>query len=140
MLPRITPFYFEDNPVHSGRFVEVSCTVSEGDLPITFEWRLNGNKLEDFLEISVSSVGKRTSFLSIEAVSYTHAGNYTCAAKNKAGETFFSSELQVNGYLEFIHFVLILLTSLFISTTPYISPTFFSTNDIFKCIIMSQNY
>ncbi|KAJ8918532.1 hypothetical protein NQ315_013036, partial [Exocentrus adspersus] len=96
VLPRITPFYFEDNPVHAGHFVEVSCTVSDGDLPIEFEWQLNGKELEDFPEILVSNVGKRTSFLSIESVSYTHAGNYTCKAKNRAGETFFSSALQVN--------------------------------------------
>ncbi|KAJ8967482.1 hypothetical protein NQ314_002796 [Rhamnusium bicolor] len=96
VLPRITPFYFEDNPVQSGQFVEVSCTVSEGDLPIKFQWELNGKELEDFPEMSVSSVGKRTSFLSIETVSYTHAGNYTCKAKNMAGQTMFSSELQVN--------------------------------------------
>lgn len=102
--------------MHSGQFVEVSCTVSEGDLPILFEWQLNRNKLEDFPEIVISAVGKRTSFLSIEAVSYTHAGNYTCTAKNSAGQAFFSSELQVNGYFEFIHYVLFLLISLFTFT------------------------
>ncbi|KAJ8982888.1 hypothetical protein NQ317_004318 [Molorchus minor] len=86
----------EDNPVHAGQFVEVSCTVSEGDLPVEFEWQLNEKVLEDFPETSVSSVGKRTSFLSIESVSYAHAGNYTCIAKNRAGMTTFAAELQVN--------------------------------------------
>ncbi|CAH0555671.1 unnamed protein product [Brassicogethes aeneus] len=96
VLPRITPFNFEDNPVHSGQFVQVTCAVSEGDLPIKLSWQLNGKTLEDFPEISTSSVGKRTSILEIESVSYSHAGNYTCKAVNRAGEIGYSTELLVN--------------------------------------------
>ncbi|XP_074036525.1 Down syndrome cell adhesion molecule 1 isoform X49 [Leptinotarsa decemlineata] len=96
VLPRITPFYFEDNPVHSGQYVQVSCSVTEGDLPITLEWQLNGTHLTDLTDVSVTPVGRRTSSLEIESVSYRHAGPYTCKAKNKAGETAFTAELQVN--------------------------------------------
>lgn len=96
-MPRITPFYFEDNPVHSGQYVQVGCLASEGDLPITIDWMLNGKKLGHFPEISTSKMGKRSSILAIESVSYVHAGNYTCIAKNRAGSTKFVTELQVNG-------------------------------------------
>lgn len=95
--PRITPFYFEDNPVHSGRYVQVTCSVSDGDLPMTIDWLLNGKQLEDYPEISTSKMGRRSSFLAIESVSYTHAGNYTCFARNQAGSSSFVAELQVNG-------------------------------------------
>lgn len=99
VLPRITAFYFEDNPVHSGQFVQVTCAVSEGDLPLTLAWQLNGKDLQDYPEITTSPVGKRSSILEIESVSYTHAGNYTCRATNKAGTTGYTTVLQVNGYL-----------------------------------------
>lgn len=98
VLPRITPFYFEDNPGHSGQFAQVHCSISEGDLPIKFVWKLNGKDLQDYPEISTSAFGKRTSILEIESVSYTHAGNYTCKASNLAGDAVFSAELLVNGY------------------------------------------
>lgn len=99
-MPRITPFYFEDNPVHSGQFVHVACTVSEGDLPVKFRWFLNEQLLGEFSDVTISQFGKRTSMLAVESVMYSHAGNYTCRANNDAGETFFTTELQVNGYFK----------------------------------------
>lgn len=98
VLPRITPFFFEDNPVHEGQFVQVTCSVSDGDLPLTLEWYHNGNSLEDYAEVTTSKIGKRTSVLVIESVSYNNAGNYSCLAKNNAGSTSYVAELQVNGY------------------------------------------
>lgn len=94
----MTPFEFEDNPVSSGHTIQVACLVSEGDLPIEIEWRQNGKDLDHFGDVSVVKVGKRNSILSIEAVSYENAGNYTCSARNKAGVSFHSAELLVNGY------------------------------------------
>lgn len=96
--PRITPFSFEDSPVQSGQFIQVSCSVTEGDLPVKIEWLLNAATLEDFPEVSTATIGKRGSILAIESVSYTHAGNYTCRAGNKAGQETYTAELQVNGY------------------------------------------
>ncbi|KAG5890611.1 hypothetical protein JTB14_005121 [Gonioctena quinquepunctata] len=96
VLPRITPFYFEDNPVHSGQYVQVSCSVTEGDLPIKIEWQLNGKLWKDIPDLTVTPVGKRTSSLEIESVSHKHSGLYTCKAANKAGEATLSTELQVN--------------------------------------------
>lgn len=93
----IAPFDFGSGPVHSGQFVQITCTAYEGDLPLKIDWLLNGNALEDYPEITVSLVGKRSSFLSIDSVTYVHAGNYTCRVANKAAEAKFTSELLVNG-------------------------------------------
>lgn len=98
MPPRVTPFVFEDNPVSSGHTIQVACLVSEGDLPLDIEWTLNGKSLENSADVSVGKVGKRNSILSIDAVSYENAGNYTCTAENKAGMAQHSAELLVNGY------------------------------------------
>lgn len=83
--------------MHDGQYVQVACLVSDGDLPIAFDWKLNNNSLKKFDDISISVMGKRSSIIVIESVSYSHAGNYTCFAKNKAGETSYVAELQVNG-------------------------------------------
>lgn len=98
VLPRIIPFYFEENPLHEGQYAQVNCLVAEGDLPIDIEWTLNGASLERFSEISFTKVGKRNSMLTIESVSDMNAGNYTCKAKNKAGEAAHVAQLNVNGY------------------------------------------
>lgn len=78
-------------------FVQVTCTSFEGDLPVNFNWELNGRSIKYYPDISVSAVGRRSSYLSIDSVSYEHAGNYTCFAKNVGGEAFSTTELQVNG-------------------------------------------
>lgn len=99
--PRITPFVFEDSPVHTKQFVQVTCLVPDGDLPITIKWMLNDKSLDAFPEISTGMVGKRSSFLSIESVSYQNAGIFTCSATNSAGSAIYSANLQVNGYCFF---------------------------------------
>lgn len=95
--PQISPFDFGTAAVSSGMFVQVTCTAFEGDLPINFNWELNDRLIRDYPDISVSPVGRRSSYLSIDSVSYEHAGNYTCFARNVGGEVFSSTELQVNG-------------------------------------------
>lgn len=96
--PRITPFSFEDNPLHEGQYTQLNCLVAEGDLPIEINWQLNGKNLEDEPSVSITKAGKRSSLLTIEAVSYMSIGNYTCRAKNRAGEFEHVTQLQVNGY------------------------------------------
>lgn len=87
--------------MHEGQFAQVGCSVSEGDLPLEIQWTLNGRGIDYYSEIGVSTIGKRTSILVIESVTYTHAGNYTCKATNQAGESSYTAQLQVNGFCFF---------------------------------------
>lgn len=96
--PQISPFDISDAPLNAGEYLQVTCTVREGDLPISIEWMLNDRKLEKFPEMSTMPAGKRGSILSIESISHAHAGKYTCVAKNRAGHAAYSAELHVNGY------------------------------------------
>lgn len=97
VAPQITIFNFGDFPVHSGQVIQVTCLVSEGDLPLTIEWFKNDERIEQYTDISVVRIGRRSSILSIDSVIHAHAGNYTCKTKNDAGESSYTSQLQVNG-------------------------------------------
>lgn len=85
--------------MHEGQYVQVSCTISEGDLPLDIKWKLNEEDISRFPEITVSNLGKRSSVLIIENVSHLLAGNYTCVARNDAGTSRYSTELLVNGQI-----------------------------------------
>lgn len=98
MPPNITPFVFEGSPLHSGQYVQVTCLISDGDLPVEFNWDLDGRKLQEFPEITTSNMGRRSSILSIDSVTYSYTGNYTCTAKNKAGIASHTVQLLINGY------------------------------------------
>lgn len=80
-----------------GDSTSVQCTLSSGDLPVTFSWHLNEQPIETYNGINVVAVGKKTSLLSIDSLSEEHAGNYTCLAQNKAGTSSHMSQLVVKG-------------------------------------------
>lgn len=82
-----------------GDTVSVTCTVSGGDLPIHFIWKLNYVPIESYFEILTEKRGKRINVLMIESLKAKHAGNYTCAAANAAGVVEYTSQLIVNGAL-----------------------------------------
>lgn len=95
--PKITPFSFGEDEFDEGQSAALQCTVSSGDLPLTIEWKLFGEKLENYPGVSVTSMGKKMSILAIDSVSWRHGGNYTCVARNAAGESEFTAPLLVNG-------------------------------------------
>ena len=90
-------FEFGEDPFDIMSTTIVSCAVTKGDLPIEIKWMLNDRSLPLNDGIMISSNGKRISMLSIDSVQPRHAGNYTCIAKNKAGESRHTSTLKVIG-------------------------------------------
>lgn len=97
VLPRIVPFSFEEGPAQTGQSISLTCSVVDGDLPLYINWFLNDKPTEDIAGLSQAKIGRRISVLSIESVEADHAGQYTCRAINKAGQTESSAELKVNG-------------------------------------------
>lgn len=99
VAPQIAPFSIGDEPANWGEAVSAVCTIVKGDLPIELAWALNGEPISanDRPDITISSTGKRVSLMTIEAVSGSHAGEYTCTASNAAGATSYSATLAVNG-------------------------------------------
>ena len=97
VVPMMIPFEFGDEPYDIMSTTTVSCTVSKGDLPIGINWFFNDLRLSSNDGILITKNGQRISILSIESVQPRHAGNYTCMAKNRAGESQHTSELKVIG-------------------------------------------
>lgn len=75
----------------------VTCAVIKGDLPIEIFWTLNGKSIETIDGINTIKTKQRVNQLSIDDVQAQHSGEYTCIARNKAGNTTFSAYLRVNG-------------------------------------------
>lgn len=93
----IVPFAFDKGPAKSGQDITITCTVSDGDLPLDIKWLLNDKPVDSYPSINSAKFGKRNMVLSIESVTADHTGNYTCQASNKAGSVSFSTDLQVYG-------------------------------------------
>lgn len=100
--PALLPLYLPSDSVDSNTFVQLTCIVTAGDLPINFDWLFNGNPIGNVGgsvdgSLSVSRVSPQTSLLILSAVSLHQAGNYTCHVTNAAGYSSSSIQVKVNG-------------------------------------------
>ena len=95
--PVIVPFSFGSSVVNTGVFAQLTCVVSQGDMPISISWSLKGKDLNSGDSITTNMLGQRVSMLVIGSVDYTHIGEYTCRATNTAGSVTHATQLKVNG-------------------------------------------
>ncbi|XP_050054055.1 cell adhesion molecule Dscam2 isoform X25 [Aphis gossypii] len=95
VLPKIVPFSFGDGPVNSGESIQVVCSVSKGDRPMSITWSFYGEALSSDMGVTTQMLGDATNFLSIPSVGPSNQGNYTCIAKNNAGIDTYTSQLVV---------------------------------------------
>ncbi|XP_072939095.1 cell adhesion molecule Dscam1 isoform X26 [Epargyreus clarus] len=94
VLPHILPFEIEES-IYYGESVQMTCHVSKGDRPMSVSWTFEGEDLSTISGIKTMKVAEQTSFLTIASVTGAHSGNYTCIARNKAGEDRYSTTLHV---------------------------------------------
>ena len=80
--------------VLEGRTAVFTCSAVAEPIP-TFHWELNGTILTDPEKYSISSVDDATSMLTINSVSLSDAGEYTCIAINDHGNDSAAADLQV---------------------------------------------
>lgn len=95
--PKMTAFAFGDHVPEAGETISVQCTVSSGDVPVEFSWTFNGKSTSDLANVFVSKTGRRVSSLTVESLTEKNVGNYSCLARNKAGEAAHTAALHVNG-------------------------------------------
>lgn len=91
------PLTFGAEVLNEGQFAQVVCIVTQGDEPLTISWSLHGEIVSSEPGLTTTSLGTRTSMLTIQSVGYRHSGSYTCTASNKAGVGSRSVTLKVNG-------------------------------------------
>lgn len=110
--PRVAPFFFRSNS-EAGIRIQVSCSVEEGDLPVTITWLKDGvpvSPQSNGIDSMVSGGGQRvpvnvdvrqydeySSLLVIPHLSQEHSGNYTCQIGNAARVASHTAPLTVSG-------------------------------------------
>ncbi|CAK1540555.1 unnamed protein product [Leptosia nina] len=95
VLPRIVPFSFE-TPLYAGQATQLTCLISEGDLPLDIQWYFEGRPLKELAEVTATKIAKRASLLLIDPAGWSNTGIYTCLARNQAGSSNFSASLEVH--------------------------------------------
>ena len=100
MSPLVERFSFPKN-LTRGKRLRVICTVTEGDLPLEVECWKDGLKIEEavgkFQGVQVRRIDEYTSLLAISFLETTHAGNYSCVAKNSVASFARSATLTIRG-------------------------------------------
>lgn len=76
--------------------VSLTCSIVEGDAPVEITWLKDDERLPHSLGIKIVRV-EDMSILRIPSVHSVHNGNYTCLAKNMAGNYSETAEIRVKG-------------------------------------------
>lgn len=122
-MPQVAPFDFGEDTYNAGDTVSLTCTVTKGDMPIEIVWLFNETPLNSGDGVLVSRSGRKISIMSIDSIQASHRGNYSCVAKNDAGEASHSALLHVNGtkhhILGYTHFNFYILKSPFSCSANY---------------------
>ncbi|CAH0714436.1 unnamed protein product, partial [Brenthis ino] len=95
VLPRIVPFAFE-SPLYAGQASQVTCLISEGDLPLDIQWYFNERPLKEVAGVMATKIAQRASLLLIDPAGWSHSGTYVCLARNAAGSSNYSASLEVH--------------------------------------------
>lgn len=94
--PEILPFEFPME-VKEGQLLQVSCTVTTGDDPVTLRWYKDDMPLGSSSKFMINNVDSKMNFLILRDVGLDHTGTYTCLAFNPVGQQRFSAQLRVKG-------------------------------------------
>lgn len=84
--------------VKIGDKINIPCLVISGSPPFKFEWHKNMEFLKSSSNIQIVDTGD-SSRITINPVTDTSSGNYTCTVRTKHGLDKFSTYLSVKGRL-----------------------------------------
>ena len=100
--PQIVPFSPRATIELDETFV-LTCSLSRGSKPITFQWLQNGIRLSSDQSLNIESK-LSSSTLTFTKIETKHSGNYSCLAQNSNGKDLSSIVLQVKGKILFFPF------------------------------------
>jgi cell adhesion molecule, putative (fragment) len=91
-FPKIDPFAFQPSININTPIVLVTCMVSSGDKPLSFEWLKDGRAIHTSPDNRLTiRNGETYSILELKDLHQDDIGNYTCIAKNSHGSDQFTS-------------------------------------------------
>ncbi len=101
VAPKIVPFSASSN-LQQGDRTTLTCTIARGDSPLTLSWLKDGapvtsNNNNGDNSVKILNFDEFNSMLTIESLAIGHIGNYTCVAKNLAGESAVVTRIIVHG-------------------------------------------
>ncbi|XP_035230462.1 Down syndrome cell adhesion molecule-like protein Dscam2 [Stegodyphus dumicola] len=117
-LPKIKNISFQDN-VLEGEMTSVMCLAATKTKPITYEWRKDGQTLDERRDNVRFSNTNELSVLILDPVTLEDSGNYTCIAKNSEGMDKYETSLKVKAHPRWIIQPNDVITSLGSSITVY---------------------
>lgn len=91
--PILEPFTFPSSLQEGGR-AQVTCSVTSGDMPISFNWYKDNAPVSASLQIE-ERAAEFFSMLIFKEVSSRHSGFYTCIASNSAARANYTAQLLV---------------------------------------------
>lgn len=83
--------------VQEGQLLQVACTVTTGDEPVTIQWYKDGQPLAPSAKFMINDISSKMSLLVLQDVGAKHTGSYDCHAYNPVGKATYSAILKVNG-------------------------------------------
>ncbi|KAF8764132.1 Down syndrome cell adhesion molecule like protein [Argiope bruennichi] len=92
-IPILHPFIMPPD-LGLGDSLDIQCSLKRGNLPVTFEWKLNGKEIKGSPGIRINT-SERRSVCVIQNINHEHIGNYTCRASNNEGYDEVHTELKV---------------------------------------------
>uniref|UniRef100_T1J6S4 Down syndrome cell adhesion molecule-like protein Dscam2 n=1 Tax=Strigamia maritima TaxID=126957 RepID=T1J6S4_STRMM len=90
------PLFVNDDQFFKGMRAQIVCAVSQGDMPITFQWLKDGKFIPTSMGVTTRNYDEHANSLTIENVSSVHTGNYTCVAGNRAAKVSHTAQLLVH--------------------------------------------
>lgn len=97
MSPILLPFSFGEEPIYVGQSAQLTCFVTDGDLPLEITWSFNGTEDLSFFGVMTGKAGRRAKLLIIESVAPKHQGYYTCSVRNPARTVSYTANLKIHG-------------------------------------------
>lgn len=85
-------------------FYILTCSISSGTKPISFAWKYNNRPLLQSNDFTIET-NDQFSFLKLSQVKRSHAGNYTCLARNNEGLDEAQVHLLVKGDVSVVKYV-----------------------------------
>lgn len=83
--------------VQEGQLLQVACTVTTGDEPVTLQWYKNSQPLTPSPKFMINDISSKMSLLVLQDVGSEHTGSYDCHAYNPVGKATHSAVLKVDG-------------------------------------------